>query len=168
MANKRILTGFEMVSLTEMCSAKVQSKFPPKLKDPSYFTIPLAIGKHEVGSALCYLGASINLMSLSVFKQLNLGAPKSTTINLQLADRSLAVPEGMIEDVLAIGGALNNVRDGKLKMRVHDEEITFNMYNALNHPKHYEDLCMIHVLESKLIQQGPYVEPTGMEKKIEL
>ncbi|XP_019265533.1 PREDICTED: uncharacterized protein LOC109243096 [Nicotiana attenuata] len=98
--NKRRSKEFEMVALTEECSARVQSKLPPKLKDPGCFTILLAIRKHEVGRALCDMGESINLMTLSVFKQLNLGAPKPTTITLQVADWSLVVPEGIIEDML--------------------------------------------------------------------
>nr|XP_016512664.1 PREDICTED: uncharacterized protein LOC107829712 [Nicotiana tabacum] len=50
-ANKRRLTEFETVVLTEECNTRVQSKLPPKLKDPGYFIIPLAIGKHEVSRA---------------------------------------------------------------------------------------------------------------------
>ncbi|XP_070017762.1 uncharacterized protein LOC142172607 [Nicotiana tabacum] len=48
---------------------------------------------------------------------------------------------------LATGGALIDVRERKLKMRVGDEEITFNVYKALKLPKHYEDLCMITAVE---------------------
>ncbi|XP_019257839.1 PREDICTED: uncharacterized protein LOC109236068 [Nicotiana attenuata] len=104
-ANKRRLTEFETVALTEECSSKIQSKLPQKLKDPSSFTIQISIGKHAVGRALCDLGASINLMPLSVFKQLGLGEPRPTTVVLQLADRSLAHPEGVIEDVLVQVGS---------------------------------------------------------------
>ncbi|XP_070017086.1 uncharacterized protein LOC142172439 [Nicotiana tabacum] len=91
---------FETVALTEECSARVQSKLPPKLKDPRSFTIPLSLGKQEVGRTLCDLGASINLMPSSLFKKLGLGVLRPTTITLQLADRSLVMPEGIIEDVL--------------------------------------------------------------------
>ncbi|XP_075099467.1 uncharacterized protein LOC107827969 [Nicotiana tabacum] len=80
--------------------ARVQSKLPSKFKDPGSFTIPLSLGKQEVGKALCDLRASINLMSSSLFKQLGLGALRPTTITLQLADRSLVMPKGIIEDVL--------------------------------------------------------------------
>ncbi|XP_009762689.1 uncharacterized protein [Nicotiana sylvestris] len=99
-AKKRRHTEFETVALTEECSARVQSKRHPKLKDPGSFTIPLSLGKQEVGRALCDLGASINLMTSSLFKQLRLGALRPTTITLQLADRSLVMLEGIIEDVL--------------------------------------------------------------------
>ncbi|XP_075080668.1 uncharacterized protein LOC107825300 [Nicotiana tabacum] len=80
--NKQRHAEFETVALTEECSARVQSKFPPKLKDPGSFTIPLSLGKQEVGRALCDLGASINLMPSSLFKQLGLGALRPTTITL--------------------------------------------------------------------------------------
>ena len=50
--------------------------------------------------ALCDLGASINLMPLSIFKRLGLGEARPTTVTLQLADRSLKHPRGIIEDVL--------------------------------------------------------------------
>ncbi|XP_068649550.1 uncharacterized protein [Aristolochia californica] len=49
---------------------------------------------------LCDLGASINLMPLSVCRKLGLGEMKQTTISLQLADRSIMYPCGIIEDVL--------------------------------------------------------------------
>ncbi|XP_070054897.1 uncharacterized protein [Nicotiana tomentosiformis] len=98
--NKRRLTEFETVSLTEECTSRIQHKLPQKLKDPGSFTIPVRIGEFDVGRALCDLGASINLIPLSVFKQLGLGAPRPTTVMLQLADRSYIYPEGVIEDVL--------------------------------------------------------------------
>ncbi|XP_075492512.1 uncharacterized protein LOC142530565 [Primulina tabacum] len=50
--------------------------------------------------ALCDLGASINLMPFSIYRELELGEVKPTTITLQLADRSLTYPRGIVEDVL--------------------------------------------------------------------
>ncbi|XP_070043251.1 uncharacterized protein [Nicotiana tomentosiformis] len=97
-AHKRKLTEFETIALTEECTSRVQNKLPQKLKDPGSFTIPVRIGNIDVGRALCDLGTSINLMPLSLFKKLGLGAPRSTTVMLQLADRSIAYPEGVIED----------------------------------------------------------------------
>ena len=52
------------------------------------------------GRALCDLGASINLMPLSVFKQLGVGECRPTTMTLQLTNRSHAYHEGKIEDML--------------------------------------------------------------------
>nr|XP_009779050.1 PREDICTED: uncharacterized protein LOC104228307 [Nicotiana sylvestris] len=91
-AHKRRLTEFETVALTEECTSRVQNKLPQNLKDLGSFTIPAQIGNIDVGRALCDLGESINMMPLSLFKQLGLGALRPTTVMLQLADRSIAHP----------------------------------------------------------------------------
>ncbi|XP_075074964.1 uncharacterized protein LOC142162612 [Nicotiana tabacum] len=88
------------MALIEECSSRIQSKLPHKLKDPYGFTIQISIGKHTVGRTLCDLRASINLMLLSVFRQLGLGESRPTMVILQLANHSLAHPKGVIEDVL--------------------------------------------------------------------
>ncbi|KAM6567781.1 hypothetical protein CsatA_026909 [Cannabis sativa] len=100
LTKKRRLGEFETVALTEGCSAMLKNKIPPKLKDPGSFTIPISIGGRDVGRALCDLGASINLMPMSIFKKLGIGEARPTTVTLQLADRSMAHPDGKIEDVL--------------------------------------------------------------------
>ncbi|KAL5578038.1 hypothetical protein UlMin_019737 [Ulmus minor] len=97
---KRRFGEFETVALTRECSATLQSKLPPKLQDPGSFTIPCSIGGQYCGKALCDLGASINLMPMLIFKTLGIGEARPTTVSLQLADRSIAQPEGKIEDVL--------------------------------------------------------------------
>ncbi|XP_062103792.1 uncharacterized protein LOC133814906 [Humulus lupulus] len=73
LTKKRRLGEFETVALTEGCSAMLKSKIPPKLKDPASFTIPCSIGGRDVGRTLCDLGASINLMPMSIFKKLGIG-----------------------------------------------------------------------------------------------
>lgn len=74
MLTKRRRVGeFATVALTQECSQLVQGKLPPKLKDPGSFTIPCNIGETFCGKALCDLGASINLMPLSIFKKLGIG-----------------------------------------------------------------------------------------------
>lgn len=79
----------ENVALAEECNAIIQHKLPPKLTDPGRFTIPFSIGSLKFGQTLCDLGASINLMSLSMMRKLNCGEPKPTKMNLTLADRSV-------------------------------------------------------------------------------
>ncbi|XP_061352293.1 uncharacterized protein LOC133297208 [Gastrolobium bilobum] len=77
-----------------------EKKLPPKLEDPGSFSIPIEIGNIDVGKALCDLGASINLMPLSICKALRIHELKPTKVSLQLADRSTRRPDGVIEDVL--------------------------------------------------------------------
>ena len=100
LSRKRKLGDYEMVALSEECSAVIQKKLPPKLKDPGNFTIPCVIGNLDEMKALCDLGASVNLMPLSVYNRLKLGQAKPTTVTLQMADRSLSHPYGIVEDVL--------------------------------------------------------------------
>ncbi|XP_073051249.1 uncharacterized protein [Primulina eburnea] len=100
MSKKRKLHEFETVKLTEECSAILQRKLPQKLKDLGSFTIPCVIGGSRINKALCDLGASINLMPFSIYRTLELGEVKPSTITLQLADRSLTYPRGIVEDVL--------------------------------------------------------------------
>ncbi|KAL5569688.1 hypothetical protein UlMin_026263 [Ulmus minor] len=100
LSNKRKLEANEKVMLTEECSAILQRKLPPKLKDLGSFTIPCTIGDFNFDKVLCDLGASINLMPLLIFRKLGLREVKPTTVSLQLADRSIKHPRGIIEDVL--------------------------------------------------------------------
>ena len=100
LSKKRKIAEEGIVNLTATCSAIIQQKLPAKMKDPGSFTIPCSIGKYEFKKALCDSGASMNLMPLSVVQRLSLGELTPTTITLQMADRSMAQPEGILEDVL--------------------------------------------------------------------
>ncbi|XP_022894041.1 uncharacterized protein LOC111408526 [Olea europaea var. sylvestris] len=100
LSNKHKLWDHETVMLIEECSTRIQKKLLPKLKDPGSFIVPCTIGEIYFDKVLCDLGASINLMSLSVFRKLGLRKAKVTTVTLQLADRSLTHPRGIIEDML--------------------------------------------------------------------
>ena len=86
--------------LTEQVSAIIQSKYPVKYKDPGSPTISVNIGGNCIDKALLDLGASVNLMPYSVYKQLGLGELQPTNITLSLADRSVKIPKGIVEDVL--------------------------------------------------------------------
>ena len=86
--------------LTEQVSAIIQSKNPVKYKDPGSPIISVNIGGTCIDKALLDLGASVNLLPYSVYKQLGLGELKPTNITLSLADRSMKIPKGIVEDVL--------------------------------------------------------------------
>ena len=92
--------GIEKAFLTEHVSALIQIKYPVKYKDPGSPTIPVNIGGNCIDKALLDLGASVNLMPYSVYMQLGLGELEPTTITLSLADRSVKIPKGIVEDVL--------------------------------------------------------------------
>ncbi|XP_070011090.1 uncharacterized protein [Nicotiana sylvestris] len=100
LSSKRKLEEVSVVTLTEKCSAILQNKLPQKLGDPSSFTIPCILGGVYFEKALCDSRASINLMSFSIFKKLDLGEIKHTSVSLQFADQSTKKPKGIIENVL--------------------------------------------------------------------
>ncbi|KAL5542872.1 hypothetical protein UlMin_010582 [Ulmus minor] len=117
---------------------------------------------------------------MSIFKTLGIGEARPTTVSLQLADRSIAQPEGKIEDVLvkvdkfifpvdfiildfeadmevpiilgspflATGRALINVHNGELTMRVQDEKVTFNVFQAMKFPNEVEECSALSLVDS--------------------
>ena len=97
---KRKLKVKEKSFLATQVSAILQLNTPPKYKDPGCPTIACQIGNHRIGNCLLDLGASVNLLPYSVYRQLGLGELRPTRITLQLADRSMRVPRGVVEDVL--------------------------------------------------------------------
>ena len=97
---KRSLNVNKKAFLTEQVSAIIGNKTPVKYKDPGCPTISVNIGGTSVEKALLDLGASVNLIPYSVYKRLGLGELKPTSITLSLADRSIKIPKGTIEDVL--------------------------------------------------------------------
>ncbi|PIN01467.1 DNA-directed DNA polymerase [Handroanthus impetiginosus] len=98
--NKKKLKGSDRISVGENISAVLQRKLPPKCKDLGIFSIPCKIGNVRIEKTMCDLGASINIMPLSIYSSLNVGPLKETRIIIQLADRSVVYPEGVLEDVL--------------------------------------------------------------------
>ena len=86
--------------LTEQVSSIIECKTPVKYKDLGCPTISVNIGGISVEKALLDLGDSVNLFPYSMYKQLGLGELKPTSITLSLADISIKIPKGTIEDVL--------------------------------------------------------------------
>ncbi|XP_042030157.1 uncharacterized protein LOC121777084 [Salvia splendens] len=144
-AKKRKWGKYETVGLTENCSAIIRKGLPTKYKDPGSFTLSCVLGNNVEVKALCDLGASINLMPLSFYRKLNIENIRPTSIILQMANISTTTPRGIVEDVLedknvtlilgrpflATWGAMIDVQKGELTLQMHNESITFNIYDAL-------------------------------------
>ncbi|GKC48662.1 reverse transcriptase domain-containing protein [Tanacetum coccineum] len=67
--------------VNENCSAVILKKFPEKLGDPGRFLIPCDFPEMNECLALADLGASINLMPLSIWKEL-IGDTKTLSYNI--------------------------------------------------------------------------------------
>ena len=185
LSKKRKLGDYETVTLLEECGSILKKKLPPKLKDLGSFTFPCAIGNAVFERALCDLGASINLISWSIFKKQKLGEALPTTATLQLAYRSITHPRRIIEDVLvkvdkfifptyfiilniqedkevpiilgqpflATGRAMIDVQKDQMRVRVQEEEVTFNVFNAIKHPHDTNSCFRVDMLEAIVSSQ---------------
>ncbi|GKC17408.1 reverse transcriptase domain-containing protein [Tanacetum coccineum] len=97
--NKEKISEMARTHLNEHCSAVILNKLPEKLGEPNKFLIPCDFPRMDECLALADLGASINLMPLSVWKKLSLPELTPTCMTLELADRSITQPIGIAEDV---------------------------------------------------------------------
>ncbi|GJU24333.1 reverse transcriptase domain-containing protein [Tanacetum coccineum] len=99
-SNKIQIEELSMVKLNARCSIVLQNEFPPKEKDLVSFVLPCIIGNTTVSNALADLGASISVMPFSIFKRLGLGNPRLVNMVIEMADRSMQSPKGIVENVL--------------------------------------------------------------------
>nr|GEU75458.1 reverse transcriptase domain-containing protein [Tanacetum cinerariifolium] len=133
--NKEKLFDLAMTLVNENCWAVILKKLPEKLGDPSKFLIPCDFPEFNECLALADLGASINLMPLSIWKKLSLPEHTSTQMILELADRSTTRPADIAKDVFLTVGkrALIDVYGEELTLRVDDEAITFKVGQTLKY-----------------------------------
>ncbi|GJZ93296.1 hypothetical protein Tco_0665361 [Tanacetum coccineum] len=110
--------------LNEHCSAVILNKLPEKLGDPGKFLIPCDFPEMDECLALADLGASINLMPLSVID----------------FDADPRVPLILGRSFLKTGRALIDVYAGELTLRVGKEAVTFNLDQTLSYSSNYDDM----------------------------
>nr|GEV57481.1 reverse transcriptase domain-containing protein [Tanacetum cinerariifolium] len=104
--NKNKLIELTKTPLNENYLAVVLKKLPEKLGDPGRFLIPFDFLEFDNCSALANLGASINLMPLSIWKKLKQPTLNDTKMVLELADRTISKPTGVAENVFVKVGKL--------------------------------------------------------------
>ena len=86
--------------MTEQSTSLIRNNLPSKYKYPRSPTISIMVGNLKLGHALVDLGASFNLSSYLIYVELGLGELEPTNITLHLADRSMKIPRGIVNDVL--------------------------------------------------------------------
>ncbi|CAN6441036.1 unnamed protein product [Victoria cruziana] len=90
----------ECVMLSEETSNLLQRRLPPKLEDPRAPIFSCVIGHIRVECALLDLGASVNILPGYFYDVFNLEGLKPTSMTIQMADRSVKAPRGVLDDVL--------------------------------------------------------------------
>ncbi|GJU70185.1 reverse transcriptase domain-containing protein [Tanacetum coccineum] len=158
LSNKEKLIELANTPLNENCSAVILKKLPEKLGDPGKFLIPCGFSELKC-KALADLGASINLMPLSVWKELGLPELISTQMTLELANRDICTPKGIARDVFVPVGKFTFPADfvivdyesdprEEMILRDGNERLILNMRNdtsSYSNEPHQESINMIDV-----------------------
>nr|GFA15091.1 hypothetical protein [Tanacetum cinerariifolium] len=182
--NKNKLIELTKTPLNKNCSAVVLKKLPEKLGDPGRFLIPCDFLEFDNCLALADLGASINLMPLSIWKKLRLPTLNDTKMVLELTDRTISKPTSVAKNVfvkvgrpfLSTAHALIDVYEGEIILR-HDEQsltlkcgdmpsISYNNIQSLNKVDLIDATCKEYLQEvlgfSNVVANDnftPYFEP---------
>ncbi|KAL1568818.1 ion channel CASTOR-like isoform X5 [Salvia divinorum] len=132
------------IVIGENVSAVIQKmKLPSKRTDPGIFTLPITIGDVKIEHGMCDLGASINVLPLSVYKKLIRARMVDTKVVIQLAGRSCISPKGVLENVIV-------------------KKYTFNIDEAMRKSMDVENLHFVDV-NTPLVQEC--LETELMEKQ---
>ncbi|XP_016206514.1 uncharacterized protein LOC107646886 [Arachis ipaensis] len=149
---KRSWNEKETVILTQECSAIIQRGLPPKLKDPGSFILSCTIGNRTLNKALCDLVASINLMPLSLMKQLAIEELRPTRMSpadFVILDMEEEGHNSIIlgRPFLAAARAIIDVENGEITLRVHDEKMIINVFKAMKYPPKKEEHMRVEMVE---------------------
>nr|GFA09814.1 reverse transcriptase domain-containing protein [Tanacetum cinerariifolium] len=135
--NKEKLSEMARTMMNEHCSTIILNKLPRKLGDPGKFLIPYEFSGMDECLALADLGASINLMPLSVWEGLSLPELTPTCMTLELADRLVSKPIGIAKYT---SRALIDVHKGELTLRIGNEAITYNLDQTVRYSANYNQM----------------------------
>ncbi|KAL5563375.1 hypothetical protein UlMin_033122 [Ulmus minor] len=151
LTKKRRFGEFETVALTRECSAMLQNKLPPKLKDPGSFTIPsrpTTVSLQLADRSIAHLEGKIEDVLVKVDKFI---FPVDFIVLDYEAD--LEVPIILGRPFLATGRTLIDVQNGELTMRVQDEHVTFNVFQSMKFPSDMEECSVISLVDSLVAEQ---------------
>ncbi|XP_021658919.2 uncharacterized protein LOC110648864 [Hevea brasiliensis] len=152
LSKKRRLEDYETLAITKECSAILQNKLPPKLKDPGRFSIPYLIGNMKIDKALCDLSASY---SVGILENIPIKVGKFFIpidfIVLEM-EEDVQIPIILGRPFLATSRAIIDIKNGQLTLKVGDEEVEFNLFRAIKH-KLEPDECLRVDITDKLVEE---------------
>ncbi|XP_058732946.1 uncharacterized protein LOC131604531 [Vicia villosa] len=179
---KRRFENQEVVTINSCCSAIIQRTLPKKESDPRKVTLPVTIGNVYVGKGLIDLGSSMTPLSLMKrLRNIELKptrmtlqlADKSTTHPIGITKYLLVkvdkfffsvdfVVIDMEEDYdtplilgrpfMKIARMMIDIDDGLMKVRVLDEEVCFNLFEAMKHSNDKSDYFRVDATDEAIMQ----------------
>nr|GFA31157.1 reverse transcriptase domain-containing protein [Tanacetum cinerariifolium] len=141
--NKKKLSEMARIPMNEHCLAVILNKLLRKLGDPGKFLIPCEFSGMDECLALADLGASINLMPLSVWEALSLPELTPTYMTLELANHfkpDPRVPLILRRCFLKTSRALIDVHKGELTLRIENEAVTYNLDQTVRYSANYNQM----------------------------
>ncbi|GJY89409.1 reverse transcriptase domain-containing protein [Tanacetum coccineum] len=116
--NKEKLSELARTPLNENCSAVILNKLPKKLGDPGRFLIPCEFTGITTCNALADLGASINLMPYSVWKDLALPELTPTCMTYKIIARGAREDVFPSEFDVIVGKGFHFINNNKNVLQV--------------------------------------------------
>ncbi|GJU51436.1 reverse transcriptase domain-containing protein [Tanacetum coccineum] len=161
LSNKEKLLELANIPLNENCSAIILKKLPEKLGDPGKFLISCGFSELKC-KALADLGASINLMPLSVWKKLGLPELISTRMTIELANLIICTPAGIARDVFVPVGKFTFPADFVIVDYESDPRVPL----ILGRPFLRTARALIDVHGEEMILRDDYLEDLFTNEKI--
>ncbi|GKA26148.1 homeodomain-like protein [Tanacetum coccineum] len=145
-----VSTGQNRTLMSYSEASYINNSIPRKEKDLGSFTLPCFINNVCFDNALADLGASVSVMPLSTYLNLGLGELAHTRLTVELADRTVKYPKGIVENVLVGMGdvifgkpflrevGINAKRfEGMITIQNGNEEVTYQMVRSHPRFKHH-------------------------------
>nr|XP_016483011.1 PREDICTED: uncharacterized protein LOC107803756 [Nicotiana tabacum] len=152
MSRKFNFQDLATVTLTQTCSVIMIRPIAEKLSDPGIFTIPCTIGSYAFAKALCDMGLADRTVKTpsgkldDVLVQVGKSVfPADFVIMDCQVDKKIPIILG--RPFLVIGRALIDCETGELKMRLNNEEITFNMQKSIWRPSEFADCSLLDTVD---------------------
>ncbi|XP_057989091.1 uncharacterized protein LOC131172164 [Hevea brasiliensis] len=157
LSKKRRLEDYETVAFTEECSSILQNKLPPKLKDPGSFAIPCLIGNMNIDKTLYDLGAKNIPTKVGKFF-----IPVDFVV-LEM-EEDIQIPIILGRPFLATAGAVIDVKNRLRTLKVGDEKVEFNLFNAMKHKLEPDECFKVDIIDKKVEEEfikAHFEDPLG-------
>nr|GEZ17319.1 reverse transcriptase domain-containing protein [Tanacetum cinerariifolium] len=159
LSNKEKLFELANIPVNKNCLAVILKKLPKKLGDPDKFLIPCNFPEIVECLPLSNLGASINLMPLSIWRKLSLPELTPTQMILDLTDWSTTRPTGITEDIFVKVGKFHFSADFVVVDYVVDPRLMRSILKVLGFSDNFKSGNPTLISEPIIAKSSPSLTP---------